>query len=141
MDLASILERLRLATGQKSDRAMCMFLGLRGTIAGGWKDRGTIPYHACLIAEQKTDYLMRWLLTGEGPQKHGEPVIESVNEEKLTENFIEVIANGFNLKFMKMTDDTTEETMGYLAKMLYTKTTGQISIPKANAEGRKIKNG
>lgn len=139
MELGSILERLRLATEKKSDRAMCIYLGLRGTIAGGWKERGTIPYQACLIAEEKTGYLMRWLLTGEGPQKHGQEVVKTIDETKLTEDFIEVVAQGFNLKFMKMTDDTTEETMGYLAKMLYTKTTGQISIPKANPESKKLK--
>jgi hypothetical protein len=139
MELDAILERLISATGQKSNRALCIFLGLPSTTAGNWKVRGTIPYQACLLTEEKTGYLMRWLLTGEGPQKHGEPLIKSVDEEKLNEDFIEVVAQGFNLKFMKMTDDTTEETMGYLAKMLYTKTTGQISIPKANAESKKLK--
>ncbi len=139
MELEPILERLRLVTETKSDRAMCIFLGFGGTVAGNWKVRGTIPYQACLLAEEKTGYLMRWLLTGEGPQKNGDPVIKSIDEDKLTEDFIEVVAQGFNLKFMKMTDDTTEETMGYLAKMLYTKTTGQISIPKANTESKKLK--
>ncbi|WP_133470544.1 helix-turn-helix domain-containing protein [Paraglaciecola marina] len=139
MELDAILERLMLVTGQKSNRSLCIFLGIPPTTAGNWKMRGTIPYQACLIAEEKTGYLMKWLLTGEGPQKHGEPIIKTVDEEKLIEDFVEVVAQGFNLKFMKMTEDTTEETMGYLAKMLYTKTTGQISIPKANAESKNQK--
>jgi hypothetical protein len=139
MELDLILGRLMAVTGQKNLSSMCAFIGFRTNAYGDWKKRETIPYKACLAAAKKTGYTMEWILTGEGPQKHGEVTIESVDEAKLTEDFIEVVAQGFNLKFMKMTDDTTEETMGYLAKMLYTKTTGQISIPKANTERKKVK--
>jgi hypothetical protein len=139
MELVTILERLRTILGAKSDRAICLELGIPANSGGNWRMNNTIPYKACLLAAQKTGYTMEWILTGEGPQKHGQEVVKTIDETKLTEDFIEVVAQGFNLKFMKMTDDTTEETMGYLAKMLYTKTTGQISIPKANPESKKLK--
>ena len=129
MELGLILERLRLATGQKSDRAMVLFLGLKGTITGGWKERGTIPFQACLIAEQKTDYLMRWLLTGEGPQKHGEVLEVQVEEEKLINDFAEIIIDGIELDFLCSAKDTSEETIAILGKKLYKKVTGKVSIP------------
>jgi hypothetical protein len=131
MELELILERLRNVTGQKSDRAMCLFLGLRGTISGGWKERGTIPWEACYLAEEKTGYLMKWLLTGKGPQKHTEAPSAEIDEDKLIKDFAQVVVDGVQLRFLRTTDDTTEETLEILGRKLYSLYTGEISIPKS----------
>lgn len=137
MELELILERLRLVTGQNSDRAMCLHLGLSESISGNWKRRATIPYEACFLAEQKTGYLTKWLLTGQGPQKHGETAPAVIDEEKLINDFAETVVTGIQLKFLASTKDTTEETLTILGQKLYSLQTGRVAIPKRNENATK----
>jgi hypothetical protein len=139
MELELILERLLAATGQKSGRGLCIFLGLPPNSTSNWKTKNSIPYKACLIAEEKTGYLMRWLLTGEGAQKQGEIAPAVVNEDKLINDFAQTILDGMQLGFLRATNDTTEETLNILGKKLYNAHTGRISIPKSNTAA-KLKN-
>jgi hypothetical protein len=136
MELDPILKRLQAVTGQKSNRALSIFLGLPPNTAGNWKSRGTIPYQACLIAEEKTGYLMRWLLTGEGAQKQGEIAPAVIDEDKLINDFAQTIVDGMQLGFLRATNDTTEETINILGKKLYNSHTGRISIPKSKTAAK-----
>lgn len=128
MELDLILERLRLVTGQKSDRAMCLQLGLSQGMAGNWKDRGTIPYQACFIAAEKSDYHAEWILTGKGPKKKGDASPPEIDEAKLQKDFLETVNSAVEMGILNPTKDTTPEAMKMLAKMMYRKTTGSHSI-------------
>ena len=134
MELELILERLLVATGQKSGRALCIFLGLPPNSTSNWKNKNSVPYRACLLAEEKTGYLMRWLLTGEGAQKQGEIVPAVIDEDKLINDFAQTIVDGMQLGFLRATNDTTEETIHILGRKLYNLHTGRISIPKSNKD-------
>tara|TARA_R110000765_G_scaffold418819_1_gene522585 strand:+ start:103 stop:519 length:417 start_codon:yes stop_codon:yes gene_type:complete len=128
MELDLILERLRLATGQKSDRAMCLYLGLGQGMAGNWKDRGTIPYQACFLAAQKSCYHAEWILTGTGPQKKGDALPPEIDEVKLQKDFLDTVNNAVEMGILNPTKDTTPEAMKMLAKMMYRKVTGSQLI-------------
>ena len=129
MNLDDILIRLKTATEQKSNRAMCLFLGLRDNASGGWIKNGSIPWEACYLAAQKTGFTMEWLLSGEGPQKHGETPPAKVDADRLIEDFKETLVTGVQMGFLKTTDDTTDEALDLLGKALYNRHTGLVHIP------------
>jgi hypothetical protein len=129
MELTEILERLRLVTGQKSDRAMCISLGLKESIAGAWKRRGTVPFEACFIAAKKTGYCAEWILYGEGPQKHGEPVPFKIDEENLITEFKNTLVDGVEFEIIRTGKRWNADSLDMLARKLYKRFTGFVSIP------------
>jgi hypothetical protein len=131
MELDAILERLRAITGQKNNRAMCVYIGIRDNAYGDWKKRNSIPWEACYLAAKKTGYTMEWILSGEGVQKHTEAPKAEIDEDKLIKDFAQVVVDGVQLRFLRTTDDTTEETLEILGRKLYSLYTGEISIPKS----------
>lgn len=128
MELDLILERLRLATGQKTDSGMVVELGFSKNIAGNWKDRGTIPYQACFIAADKFGYYAEWILTGKGPQKKGDSTPPEINEEKLKNDFLETVNSAIEMGILNPTKDATPEAMIMIARMMYKKTINSQTI-------------
>lgn len=122
MELEMILERLRIVTGQKSDRAMCIHIGLKESISGAWKRRNTIPYEACFIAAEKTGYNAEWILTGKGAQKHGDPTPPEINEEHLISDFIETVENAIQMDILKEADSYNDESIKMIAKLMLSRT-------------------
>tara|TARA_R110001583_G_scaffold192772_1_gene359744 strand:+ start:1520 stop:1936 length:417 start_codon:yes stop_codon:yes gene_type:complete len=130
MELELILERLRLVTEQKSNRAMCIYLGFNGSASGSWIRTGGVPYKACLIAAQKTGYTMEWIVTGKGPQKHGDAPPPEIDEVKMQNDFLETVNSAIEMGILNPTKDATPEALIMLARMMYRKTTGSQTIPE-----------
>lgn len=136
MELDLILGRLMAVTGQKNLSSMCTFIGFRPNAYGDWKKRDTIPFKACLAAAQKTGYTMEWILTGEGAQKHGDPVPFSVDEKKLVKDFKDVIVSGIEDEVLNTGKRWNAETLELLTMRFYKRFTGFVSIPEPKQQNR-----
>lgn len=124
MELELILERLRLVTEKKSNRAMCIYLGFNGSASGSWIRTGGVPYKACLVAAQKTGFTMEWIITGKGPQKHDSAPPPEIDETKMQDDFLDTVNSAIEMGILSPTKDTTPEALIMLARMMYRKTTG-----------------
>jgi hypothetical protein len=130
LELEAILFRLREATGQKSNRQMCIFIGFAEGAYGNWKTRNKIPYDACFIAAQKTGYNAEWILTGKGSKVKGDAEPPEINEDKLVKDFIETVDNAIQMGILKTTNDYTNESIIMVAKLLVSRTLKSQKIEK-----------
>jgi len=128
LDLLEILERLRIATKQKSDSAVAKFLGLSHTAPGTWKSRNTIPYDACFKCWKQTGFSMEWLLTGEGKPKEESPEID---KEEFIENYWKTIDAAVLARFIKIIDNDYKEGIERLALSFYEMTTSKSQKDEA----------
>gem|GEM_PF-2693468 len=61
---ADIVERIRHACKQPSDKALAAFLGITPSVLSSWQHSKKPPYHGCYLASQKTGVAMEWFIDG-----------------------------------------------------------------------------
>ena len=61
---AGIVERIRNACKQPSDKALALFLGTTPSVISAWQHSKKPPYHGCYLASQKTGITMEWFISG-----------------------------------------------------------------------------
>lgn len=73
--IAGIIDRLKRASGARSDAEIAQLLGAERQNVTNWRRRGTIPYDKITAFALDTGVSLDWLLFERGPQKIDQLVI------------------------------------------------------------------
>lgn len=68
---ASVLDRLQIALGVRSDSQLCEVTGTNRQTMGNWRSRNSVPYSLCVNVAEERGLSLDWLLTGEGAMLRG----------------------------------------------------------------------
>jgi len=68
----SVLDRLQLAAGVKSDSALARTLDVNRATLGNWRNRNSVPYSFCVIFSVENHISLNWLLAGQGHMTYDE---------------------------------------------------------------------
>lgn len=123
--IGKIVERIRHACKQPSDKALAAFLGITPSVISAWQHSKKPPYHGCYLVSQKTGVAMEWLING-----YSATAVPQITKEQCCEAFKMVLKAAIELGIVDSTEapERLEAKLQMLGEGLYQK----LTKPKAH---------